>query len=172
MTDIEDNKVIEISDEEEFKGFSPNSENGFTTDKYRWGQQHKEITIYIPIEPHIKSRHINVKFTPDTLLIVIDNKIILDGELLNAIKCDESTWYLNNDGKKYELVVELSKVKFDCWWACIVKGETVIDTSKVTPAQGSINDLDQETRALAHKMMFEQEQKEKQKRELEKSKKN
>lgn len=158
MSDIED-KVIEIS-EVEFKGFSPNSENGFTSDKYKWTQQHKEITIFIQIEEHIKSKHIKVNFTPDTLLIVVDGKVILEGELLYPIKCENSTWYLNDDGKHKELVVELEKFTFDKWYSCVIKGEPIIDTSKVTPAQGSINDLDQETQQMAYKMMIEAQEKE------------
>jgi hypothetical protein len=181
MPEIEELDVIEISDitpkeeekkeEEEFKGLPPNSENGFTTDKYHWTQQHKEIVVYIPIEAHIKSKHINVKFTPDSLSIIVDNKLILKGDFVEKIKCEGSTWYLNNDGKKRELVVELEKLVFDHWWASVVKGEPKIDTSKVTPAQGSLDDLDQESKALAFKMMYEQQVKDKQKQELEKSKK-
>jgi hypothetical protein len=155
-------ETVEEEKLDENKGLTPNNDNGYDFETYKWTQNAKDLSLYIPIPENIKGKDIIIDFNPTKILVGIKgSQPIFDGELFSIIKTDNCTWLINSDDGKRELVVELDKKKFDEWWPCVMKGDQEIDLSKVRPPNANISDLDQETRATINKMMFEQQEKEK-----------
>jgi len=165
IEEIQEEKKIEETPKEEVlpdKGLTPTVDNGYDFGHYKWTQNARDVTLYLPLPDSIKGKDLFVDIHPTTIKVVnkIKNETMFEGELFGLIKAENSTWLINNDTTR-ELVIELDKKKFDDWWGGIRKSDPEIDLSKVRPPNAHISDLDQETRATIGKMMHEQEEKEK-----------
>ncbi|KAI8919735.1 HSP20-like chaperone [Entophlyctis helioformis] len=125
---------------------------------YKWRQTLQDVDVTIPIPKGIKGRDILVVFKQKSVKVALKSDLanpLLEGDLCNAIKVEESTWLIDNG----ELLVHLEKVNKAEWWKNVVTHHPAIDTTKIVPENSKLGDLDGETRAMVEKMMFDQRQK-------------
>lgn len=85
---------------------------------------------------------------------------LVQGDLPHPIRMDESTWTLTSVPNGKEISIHLDKINQMEWWPHVVTSAPKIDTSKITPENSKLSDLDGETRGMVEKMMFDQRQKE------------
>ncbi|MBW0468177.1 hypothetical protein O181_007892 [Austropuccinia psidii MF-1] len=124
---------------------------------FSWKQNLQDVSLIIPVPPGTRSRDLNVEIKKAALKVGLKGKEpILDGELCKEIKVEESTWTLD-DNK--EINLHLEKINQMTWWENVLKHHPKIDTTKITPENSKLSDLDGETRAMVEKMMFDNQQK-------------
>jgi len=148
---------------EEYKGEKPNAGNGGTTSKYIWTQKLEDMQINIPVDEKYVGKDFVIKYKAKTLFVGIKNgETIIDGEFPKPIKPDSFVWVLDssNFAQKKMLVITFEKFDQMSWWDCAIKGDTTVDTQKISPEPSKLSDLDPEMRKSVDKMMFDQRQKE------------
>ena len=144
---------------------------------YKWTQTIGDLDVAVPVPANIKGRDLEVKFTKTKLKVAIKGQDpIIDvcpchsirasyltnsqGDLPHSIHVDESTWTLETVPNGKEVSIHLDKVNKMEWWAHVITSAPKIDTSKISPENSKLSDLDGETRSMVEKMMFDQRQKE------------
>ncbi|XP_057479995.1 LOW QUALITY PROTEIN: protein BOBBER 1-like [Actinidia eriantha] len=136
---------------------APNKGNGLDMDNYSWVQTLQEVTINVPVPPGTKSRFITCEIKKNHLKVGLKGQPpIIDGELFQSVKVDDSFWSLEDQKSISVLLTKQNQME---WWKCLVKGGPEIDTQKVEPENSKLSDLDPETRSTVEKMMFDQRQK-------------
>ncbi|KAL8095743.1 protein BOBBER 1-like [Apium graveolens] len=145
------------ADEKKSNKIAPNAGNGLDMDNYSWGQSLQEVNINIPVPSGTKSRDIVLEMKKNHLKVGLKGQpMIIDAELFQSIKVDDSIWSLEDQKSIYILLSKQDKMQ---WWKYLVKGDPEIDTQKVEPESSKLSDLDGETRSAVEKMMFDQRQK-------------
>ncbi|KAJ9643902.1 hypothetical protein H2201_006535 [Coniosporium apollinis] len=128
---------------------------------YKWTQTIQDVDITVPVPGNLKGRDLDVKFTKTKLKVQVKGQeAIIDGDLPYPIHVDDSTWTLETTPTGKEISIHLDKVNKMEWWAHVVTTAPKIDTSKITPENSKLSDLDGETRTMVEKMMYDQRQKE------------
>lgn len=140
----------------------PNSGNGSKTEKYIWTQTLEEIQANVFIPTNKTKKDLEIKLELDHCYIALKDKseIFVDAKWCDKIHPDDSYWAieeLENGGKAIQLT--LSKYADKNWWDCLVKGEPVIDTQKVSPEPSKLSDLDGEMKSTVEKMMIDMRRK-------------
>ncbi|KAI9833888.1 MAG: hypothetical protein M1819_003397 [Sarea resinae] len=129
---------------------------------YKWTQTIGDVDVTVAVPGHLKGRDLDVVLTRTKVKVAVKGQSpILEGEFPHPIDTEDSTWTLEptpSSGK--EVSLHLEKVNKLEWWAHVVTTAPKIDTSKITPENSKLSDLDGETRAMVEKMMFDQRQKE------------
>jgi len=124
---------------------------------YTWKQELSDVSVYIPVPPGTRARDLDVKIQKKRLSVGLKGKEkIMEGELCQEIKLDESTWTLEDQKTVY---IFLDKVNQMQWWENVLTHHPKIDVRKIEPPNSKLSDLDGETRAMVEKMMFDNQQK-------------
>ena len=154
----EEKKNVELKEEDKIEAgkVKPNAGNGADLDKYSWTQSLNEVEVRINIGSGIKSKQITSEIKSGSIKLGVKGQdLVLNGQLHQKIKPDDSSWVIDNG----ELCLTLAKVNTMEWWPRVVVGDPEIDTQKVQPENSKLEDLDSETRATVEKMMFDSRQK-------------
>ncbi|KFH67285.1 hypothetical protein MVEG_06020 [Podila verticillata NRRL 6337] len=124
---------------------------------YKWKQTLVDVDVSIQVPKGTRGKDVVVEIKKKSLKVGLKGQTpIIEGKLFKEVKLDDSTWTLDD---QKEINIHLEKVKGSEWWKCVVDGHPEIDTSKITPENSKLSDLDGETRGMVEKMMFDQRQK-------------
>lgn len=122
---------------------------------FSWKQELKEVDIEIPLPSGTRVKDVIVKLQKKHLSVGLKGQEpILDGELCQGIKVEDSVWSFD-DGV---VGIHLEKLA-DRWWENVLTHHPKVDTRKIQPANSKLSDLDGETRGMVEKMMFDNQQK-------------
>ena len=83
-----------------------------------------------------------------------NKRTLIDGELTNRIKVEESMWSLE-PGK--HILINLEKCQHK-WWTSVVIGGKEIDKQSIDTTQ-NVHDFDEQTQSDIRKVMYDQQQK-------------
>ncbi|KAF9822121.1 hypothetical protein IEO21_00115 [Rhodonia placenta] len=124
---------------------------------YKWGQELGEVDIVVPVPKGTRARDLGVVIQKKKLSVGLKGKEpIMAGELCKDIKVEDSTWTLEDQEAVH---IHLEKINKQQWWENILTHHPKIDTTKITPENSKLSDLDGETRGMVEKMMFDNQQK-------------
>eukprot|EP00568_Trieres_chinensis_P007030 CAMPEP_0183308750 /NCGR_PEP_ID=MMETSP0160_2-20130417/22439_1 /TAXON_ID=2839 ORGANISM="Odontella Sinensis, Strain Grunow 1884" /NCGR_SAMPLE_ID=MMETSP0160_2 /ASSEMBLY_ACC=CAM_ASM_000250 /LENGTH=386 /DNA_ID=CAMNT_0025472637 /DNA_START=24 /DNA_END=1185 /DNA_ORIENTATION=- len=130
--------------------------NGGATERYRWTQTIDEATVVVALPEGTRGKDLDVSIKPGSVSVGIKGKAdsppILQGDLTERIRADESTWSLEGGA----LLLTLDKVK-KTWWETVLVGDDKIDTSLVDSTR-KIGSYDEATQGAIRKILFDQRQ--------------
>lgn len=144
---------------------------------YKWTQTIKDVDITVPVSASLRGKDLDVVITKTKLKVAIKGQSpIIDvwfpgpsftsaidtkqDELSKPVRVDDCTWTLETTKVGKDVSIHLDKANQMEWWPSVVTSGPKIDTSKITPENSKLGDLDGETRSMVEKMMYDQRQKE------------
>jgi len=106
--------------------------------EHQWCQTVDEVTVFIEVDDHVRSRNINLSIKPKHLSVTINNHSVLDGELSGSVKPNESTWTIEDNDKKTSpnsknrivRIVLIKSIQEESWKS-VIKGEHELSISQV-----------------------------------------
>lgn len=140
----------------------PNLGNGSKTDKYVWTQTLDEVQANVYIPSKATKKEVEVRIELDRCYIALKDKsqVFVDAKWCEKIHPDDSYWTIEEiEGGGKAVQLTLSKYNQTAWWDCLVQGEPVIDTQKVSPEPSKLSDLDGEMKSTVEKMMIDMRRK-------------
>jgi HSP20 family molecular chaperone IbpA len=134
--------------------------NGGTTNRYTWTQTIDETSVLVAVPEGTKGKDLAVSLKTSSIAVEIKKAIegddgprkLLEGDLVEKIRTDESTWSLESG----VLVLTLEKLKKN-WWDTVLVGDNKIDTTLVD-SRRHINEYDESTQGALRKILFDQRQ--------------
>ena len=108
---------------------------GGRTDRYAWTQDEREIHVRFPVASGVRARDCRVEISAKSINVVVNNEILLQGELTRRVVTDDSYWELEDalpEGSGKVVTVTLTKLrrtyaKFH--WASVCVGEPQVDVA-------------------------------------------
>ncbi|GMF65015.1 unnamed protein product [Phytophthora lilii] len=126
--------------------------NGGVAANYTWTQTLEDVSL----AQGTRAKDLTCRIETTRLSVALKSdptKPILEGELPEKIRADESIWSLEGN---HTLSISLEKIK-PTWWACALKGGPEIDTSKVD-SRRNIQEYDEATQGAIRKAVYDQRQ--------------
>jgi len=128
--------------------------NGGSTNRYEWTQTLNEVSVVMGLPENVKAKDLTVEIQPSSVSIRLkkDNTALLEGNLINKVRVDESTWSLEGSA----LLLTLDKA-VKTWWKTVIEGDEEIDTDLVDSTR-KISEYDEATQGAIRKIIFDQNQ--------------
>lgn len=132
--------------------------NGAQLENYTWSQTLTDIDVRVPVDPSITAKDIKVDIKNDRLSVIVlkpQRKTVLDGQLLNRIKVEDSLWNLDKGTSVVQINLEKTK---EIMWKSVIVGDREIDLSKVDNTK-NISDFDEEAQTAIQRVTYDHHQK-------------
>ncbi|KAG7391578.1 CS domain [Phytophthora boehmeriae] len=130
--------------------------NGGVAANYTWTQTLEDVSIQVELAHGTRAKDLDCRIEPTKLRVALKSdpsKPLIEGELLEKIRADESIWSLESN---HTLNISLEKIK-PTWWANALKGDPEIDTTQVD-SRRNIQEYDEATQGAIRKAVFDQRQ--------------
>ena len=140
---------------------------------YKWTQTIGDLDITVPVPGNLKGRDFDVMISKTKLkvgvkgqtpIIDVRPKFHPNSQTLNSTTShtamNPATIAPTSSPTSKTIDLHLDKSNKMEWWPHVITSAPKIDTSKITPENSKLSDLDGETRGMVEKMMYDQRQKE------------
>jgi N-terminal conserved domain of Nudc./CS domain len=153
---LHDEDAIRLTDE----GLQIPVGNGGATPRYRWTQNLDEANLVIAVPKDTRGKDLDVTIKVSSISVKMNHAlevasgplVLLEGNLVEPIQTDESTWSL--EGGCMLLVLQKQK---KTWWDTVILGDDKIDTTLVDSTR-KIDSYDEVTQANIRRILFDQRQ--------------
>lgn len=143
--------------------------NGGSTKTFRWTQTLEEVTVIVAPPQGTRGKDLSVSIKGGSISVQMkatnattgkandgdhdeEPRTIIDGNLTDRIKPDESTWSIEGG----VLLLTLQKAR-RTWWECVLVGDPPIDTTLVD-SRRRIDEYDDSTQGAIRRILFDERQ--------------